>query len=585
MAVQVTIQQAPPLVKTTENGLATMGVYPAVSGNTSDVKPSDKQEIERLQSQHPDYMAYKPLWDLYVAAYEGGPSFCTEHNLFKHTRETSQDFDDRVKRMHYMNYCEPLVDFFTTFIFAETIQRDDKNDLKWFSTFCTNVDRRGNDITAFMSEVSNVKDIYGMAYLLVDAPPLPEAPPGMLSKADVEQANADPYWVLVRPTEVLDWGVDQFDQFVYLKRAHPVVEVDPSSGQKKVLTRFTEWTRNQIRVTDVFEGKNGPQIEQVTIVDNQLGIVPFHVARYHRSLQHPHMGNSFLRDLAPNNREVMNLTSLLQEFLYRQCFNILAMEADSSLTLPKADAEDGTVGTSNVLEYPKGAKAPVYVVPSSEPANKFQDERRTIVAEMYRRAAQDTVNELFNGGGSSGFSKAQSFRTTVPRIANRAEVLEKAEVRLFQLTYQYRGKEWSGEIKYKDHYEITNLSDALNQLNMMFKDLLIPSATFAKEEMKRMVHLYDGKIDPDTLDQIYQEIEDTDWAEWLDTMKLSYLGRAATSNDVGLSLGEPVPPPASAGDQGQVKGKDTQTAPSTPQKSQASTQTVVAASSKTPKKK
>jgi hypothetical protein len=289
------------------------------------------------------------------------------------------------------------------------------------------------------------------------------------------------------------------------------------------------------------------------------------------------MGLSFVRDLAMDNIAVMNLTSLLDEFLYKQCFNILAMEMDTDL--PKADQEDGAMGTSNTLLFPKGAKTPLYITPSSEPANKISEERGTIVAEMYRRAAQDTVNELFNGGGSSGFSKAQSFRTTVPRIANRAEILETFEIQMFQLTYEYMGETWDGKIAYKDHYEITNISDALAQMQTLFSELLIPSPTFAKEEMLRMVSLFDGKLAPDVLKQIRNEIKTADMTEWSDLQKLHYLGRAATSPDVGTALGQaPAPVPGTASMA--TPGKDTATAPSTPKKPTLTTAQVAKTSAK-----
>src|SRR5208282_5033022 len=132
-----------------------------------------------------------------------------------------------------------------------------------------------------------------------------------------------------------------------------------------------------------------------------------------------------------------------------------------------------------------------------QPAKFLQDERTSNVMAMYKIAAQDTQNDLFNGGKSSGFSKAVSFQTTVPKIATRAETLEQMEMRLMSLTFQFMGKEWKGSVKYKDHYQITNLTDALSQLSTLFKDLQITSKTFAEMQMKRMIDEFDGKLTPD----------------------------------------------------------------------------------------
>jgi hypothetical protein len=518
-----------------------------------------KELLARLRSKHPLYEKYEALWQTYLDTFEGGPSMIKPTYLHKHMREADEDFDARVKRAHYTNYCEPLTTFFTDFIFTETIHRGGGSKADWFTEFITDVNRKGDDITAFMGEgVCNDFQILGMVYGLVDAPPKPDGIE-VVTKADEQAFKLKPYWVLVRATEVLDWGADEFGKYVYWKRRQFVTDTDPL-GRKIDIERYTEWTPTLITITDVTKIQNVEKATQTQRV-NGLGKVPVVVARYRTSKEDPEMGLSFLRDLASDNVAVLNLTSLLDEFLYKQCFNLLAMEMSSEL--PRADQEDGAMGTSNVLTYPPGMKAPAYITPSSEPAAKIQDERRTIVAEMYRRAAQDTVNELFNGGGSSGFSKAQSFRTTVPRIANRAEVLERFEIQMFQLTYEYMGEEWDGKIAYKDHYEITNLSDALAQMQTLFSQLLIPSATFAKEEMLRMISLFDGKIAAPELKTIRAEIESADWDEWQDTMKLHFLGRAATSPDIGTALGQPPVPVPGTSSEMATAGKDTATAPST----------------------
>jgi hypothetical protein len=534
-----------------------------------------KELIARMRSMHPLYEKYFPMWKMYLDTFEGGECMAQPDYLHKHSREADEDFEARLKRVHYTNYCEPLTTFFTDFIYTETIHRDGgtKNDV--FTDFINDVNRKGDNITSFMADgVSNEYQIFGMAYGLVDAPPRPEGV-SVVTKADEKAFGLKPYWILIRAVEVLDWGVDDFDQYVYFKRRQFVTDTD-TRGRKVDIERYTEWTLDTITVTDITKVNSVEQVTQ-TQRKNQLGKVPVVVARYMRSKEDPFMGISFLRDLSKDNIAVMNLTSLLDEFLYKQCFNILAMEMESDL--PKADQEDGAMGTSNVLIYPKGVKAPVYIAPSATPADKIAQERGTIVAEMYRRAAQDTVNELFNGGGSSGFSKAQSFRTTVPRIASRAEALEKFEIDMFKLTYEYMGETWDGKIAYKDHYEITNLSDALSQMTTLFKDLLIPSETFAREEMNRMISLFDGKIAQDVLKTIRQEINDADMTEWLDNQKLAYLGAAARSNDVGAALGLPTATVSTASDMA-TPGKDTPTAPSTAKKPTLSTTQVAKTSAK-----
>lgn len=556
------------------------------AGPESQRSDSAKREIERLRSKHELYEKYSPLWHFFLQAYEGGRPMAAVEHIFRHPREHPDDFQERAKRLYYHNYCYPLVDFFTTFIYTETIQRDGGANSVWFNEFIADVNGKGDSISDFMMMVSDEAQIFGMTYVLVDAP---SADSRTIEKggkqvpvetvADEKAAGIKPYWVTVRPTEVYDWVTDSFDRFSYLKRIEHQTRMSADMSKQKI-ERYTEWTPESILVSevDVTEPEQPVLLVSKRVIPNALGVIPFHVARYKRSKTDKFMGLSFLNDIAWINREVMNLTSLLQEFLYRQCFNILAMEQDPNV--PEIEQMQGEISTANMLKYAQGTKAPSYITPPVEPAQFLQSERSANIMAMYKIAAQDTQNDLFNGVKSSGFAKAQSFQTTVPKIATRADTLQATERALLSLTLKYLGKEWDGTIKYKDHYQITNLTDALAQLSTLFKDLQIPSKTFAQEQMKRMIHEFDGKMSPDQMKKVYSEIEAVDWDAWFDTMQLAFIGRAALAPEAA--------PIIEAGDVGgvpkidtePVKGKDTQTAASTPSRAQSGSSEVQKESSK-----
>lgn len=493
------------------------------STQLQNLDPSVKAEIDRLRTTHELWRVYAPEWELYLSAYEGGPDFTHENNCFKHVRENQEDFKDRVARLHYLNYCEPLVDFFTNFIFAETIHRDGGKNSDFYQAFIKDVNRRGDTIHDYMKKVSDDMQIFGMSYTLVDTPALPsDVDVSPLTKAQEEELGIRPYWILIRPDEITDWVVDDFDNYEYVKRRQFVNKIE--DGAILILEKYTEWTADEIVVSyiDVTDPAK-PRLLDPEKHDNQLGMIPLVTVRYKRSKKNPHMGNSFLRDFAYNNREVMNLTSLLQEFLYRQCFNILAKQIDSAI--PLKDQEDGVLGTANFLEYPKGAEAPQYLSPPAEPAKFIQEERQRIINEMFKRAAQDTLNELFNGEKRSGFSQAQSFSKSVPFIATRADILERAEHTLMGFTMELVSKEWDGKIAYKDRYELTNLTDKITQLMMMLRDLFLPSQTFAKDQLKRLVHEFDGKIPPELMKKVEDEIDGMDFAAWQEVQKAALIGQ------------------------------------------------------------
>lgn len=503
------------------------------------IQDSQKEQIKKLRTCHSLWTKYAPEWALYLGAYEGGPEFANTTNIFRHFRENPEDYVDRAKRLHYINYCEQIVEFFTNFIFSETIDRaPDDSIAPWYDDFIRDVDKRGSSVDAYMRNISDECQIFGMCYTIVEAPVNPSTTDEALTKQQEIDLGMSPYWVIVRPDEIIDWIVDDFDQFIYAKRKQLVNELSSIGGGIKTLERYTEFFVDKIVQTDIdITDAQKPNLLPPVELANTLGKVPIVIHRYKRSKRYSHMGNSFIRDFAYNNREIMNLTSLLQEFLYRQCFNVLAKEVDGG-GIPQNTADAGILGTDNVIEYPKGGNAPEYVTPPSDPAKFIQEERQRIKQEMFSRASQDSMNELYNGGGASGFSQSQSFSKTVPFISSRADVLEAAEIRLMLLTCERAGKDWAdSRIKYKDRYELTNVADAMTQFLILTRDLGLPSETFDKAQLKRFVKEFDGKLPSETLQKVMKEIDAMDYPTWKKVQEDALLGTPPVPND-GSGPGE-----------------------------------------------
>jgi hypothetical protein len=112
------------------------------------------------------------------------------------------------------------------------------------------------------------------------------------------------------------------------------------------------------------------------------------------------------------------------------------------------------------------------------------------------------------------------------------------------LTLKRIGKEWDGKVKYKDRYELTNLTDALTQFMQLARDLQIESETFVKTELKRFVHEFDGKLPVEVQAEIDKEIDKIDFKKWAETQKTALVGKGSSE---GNSPGE------------QQKSKDTNT--------------------------
>lgn len=479
---------------------------PISTAPSSDLSERDKAEIKRLRSKHSDYEHSEQHWNFLLRSYEGGPCYASTETLFRHSREQAQDYEDRLRRAHYQNYCCPIVDFVPEFIFNHPIERDARGAVKpLFDKFVHDVDRNGTPLDQFMQQVSEDARLFGHCFVQVDKPQAPEG--RELSQADVIELGLNlPYLVLVRPLEVLDWRTDQFSNYIYLKRVQYLTIED--GEDIKDVERYTEWFRKRYKITVVdVTDSDKPKILDSKEYPNAWNVVPFVPVFHKRSKSNRELGISAIGDIAYQNRDVFNLTSLIGEFLYRQAFNILVMEEDSAAPPERSNIE-GTLGTSNVLTFPTGVShPPQYLTPPADPAAFIQTERDKAIAEMYRQAAQDIASELFAGSNRSGDAARQAFGRTIPVIAKAADALQQAEVQILTLWAKIQNQKWEGKIAYKDSFEITNLQDLLLQLSTIFNNLHVISPTFIREEWRRIVREFDGRIERSQLDKIFKEID------------------------------------------------------------------------------
>src|SRR5262245_17992731 len=85
--------------------------------------PAEKNEdnvLKALASVHPRYVEFCDRWQMYIDMYEG------EHlmrYLKKHIRESQKSVDSRSSRLYYLNYCQPVVDLYTHYIFSKPVVR------------------------------------------------------------------------------------------------------------------------------------------------------------------------------------------------------------------------------------------------------------------------------------------------------------------------------------------------------------------------------------------------------------------------------------------------------------------------------
>ena len=85
--------------------------------------PQKNTLAQLVKRRHPDWKRHKDWWQLFEDTYSGGPDFLAGGYLLRHAREEQVEFVKRTERAYYLNYCQPIVDVYTSFISQKEVER------------------------------------------------------------------------------------------------------------------------------------------------------------------------------------------------------------------------------------------------------------------------------------------------------------------------------------------------------------------------------------------------------------------------------------------------------------------------------
>jgi len=400
--------------------------------------------------QHPEYEAILPRWVFFLCSYEGGEDYVanTEY-LFTHARETVEDRNYRLRRAVYYNFSRSIVDVYVSHLYRKEIVRESRD--AGFHDFLADIDLRGNSAGDFMSSfVAPMALVFGTVYVLVD---MPAVQGEFGSSWDESQSGIRPYANMVLPMDMVDWELDSFGQFEWVKIREAVpVKVSPLGAREKANYRYRIWTREAwylVNADGEFLNPHGAEGEP-----HPVGRVPVAVVRNERSFSRELAGVSAIADIAPCCQKIYNLASLLDEFLYKQCFSFLAWPGD-------INTEE--LGASNVATYDPATRAlPAYISPPTDPAAFIESQIDKNIEEIYRLA-----RVRYEGGhpriAQSGFSKAIDFHDTDNALARKARGFEQAEREIAELYFRWCARENDARITYPREFSVKAINDEIEE--------------------------------------------------------------------------------------------------------------------------
>jgi len=463
---------------------------------------ADKEKPLKINERtHPLYNKYLNEWDFYIESALGGKDYYeNEDNLFSHRLEDQAgDYDDRLERVYYLNFCNLVCSVYADYIFKEKIRRPPDKAL---DEFRVNVDGRGTDMNTFMNQVSWLSSVYGQIHVIVDAPYAEDINvPLHIYKKNKERFN--PYAVIVAPQDLRDWSVDEFGNLNWvLIRTEGYSDINPNKPRKDDTT-YRLIARDYWEVYD----SEGTRIGSG---ENPLGEV-YMTTCYNSDTNIDLIGESLITDISRINRIMYNWCSNIDEMISRQTFSQLVMPGDPHEMLHElGEGEDPlkALGTATIFTFPADAgQPPQFISPDRQQIDviwKMIENHRDLIYELAGLGTVGSSSKFLSQ--RSGISQAYQFLSITASLAKKASKLERAENNINRLVLQWRGqKDIEEKVEYPSQFDVLSLTETMQTAFQIAGQNF--STTLNIELLKNLAKKAAPVLPEKILNQIYKEIE------------------------------------------------------------------------------
>ncbi len=462
---------------------------------------------------HPIFDMWIDEWDFLINAFEGGQNFLRENYLFRHERESGEGYAGRKRRAYYLNYIKLVINLWISHMKKALPNRDDVMGNDEFSDFSKNIDLKNHDIDEFwVGRIFPLVEAIGMVHVVLsDYIPDGVNSDNIITMQDQKDVGIRDRLIVKLPQRMINWKLQSDGTYDWVMFENQYIKQDDWKSEPVEIIDYTVLTKNEeILVDDANK-------EQKRTKHN-LGFVPVVTIKGRESEQYEGLGIAGMYDVAIINREVYNISSLIQEFLYKQCFNFLAGPEEL------ISDEEGKIklGANGILPIIGDIK-PFYVSPPIDPAQFLQTERDKLIQEMYRHSILRDKS-IEKNDPASGISKAYDTDETGQHLSEKVMNIEDAENVIVKMYYKKHGitlDEKERHVRYPRNYDIKSINDELFEITEIFK--LNFSETFNQEKAIILVKKLLSHADEATIAKIIKEIREGNPAED-DIFKMSNTG-------------------------------------------------------------
>lgn len=490
-----------------------------------------------IKATHPCYDAAKiKRHDL---LYEGGSAILQQAALFipREPTESMVAYNHRLKTASYKNYMASIIDGYTAQIFSKrmtvtpAVERDDEHleereaqtsELPpFYEEFMEDADLKGNSLEQCLREVVSEAMTHDEAYLGIDFPRLGASP---TSLRDEEEAGADRAYVFYIENEsVVDWEYDEFDEPIWMViRTEARPKGSPTAARDRRHIKFKVWERKDDTVSfktwllNIPAGREPADNDELTLVDEgtvSFKRIPVMRLRFDEELQ---VG----RLIAEQCASIFRRDSSLIYAQSKSLFATLVFKLGENTIQPAADDPSG--GASLRAEAKdKGAIVVSagddvdFVEPSGAAFQMVHDGIKDDVEELHRITHTMAQGVLANSTalGRSGLSKMQDNRAKEIVLTAFAEVVKDFVAQLMFVISEGRNERLEWHVHGMDNYSTVDRNDVLKEASMM-GSLDIPSTSFKKWHMLRMLGQLGDDIPPEVMLEVKREIDEAYASGW-----------------------------------------------------------------------
>ena len=460
---------------------------------------------EQIEDYNDIYEKYSTDWDFFEQSYIGGRRYITNQNLFRHSREDQDDFNIRMKRSPYINYCRPIIDIYTSFIFGiETnIARNTENEI--YRSFIEDADYQGHNMHTFMEQVATFAMVYGHVGVVVD---MPQSEMDIISMADLQATDIRPYCTWYDAKNITNWRMDKFNQLLWVRlRELDYADIDPFVEQSSDYNyQYRTWTRTGWYLHD----SDGNLKESG---DHGLGVVPFISVQFKENPIDEFVGMSRLTDIAPINRLLTNVISYIEEFVSKQAFPFLATP-DDPIGAGIQQEEEQVISSSNVYQFPAGSQPPQYVSPPTDPATFMREFASDYLVKEMLRLAHLEFRELAE---QSGVAKQYDFHQLNQVLVRFSRTLEATETKMARVFDKWMNTETDYEVDYPDDFQTNPVQMAIENGLEIRKLMGDKSPTFVNAHLRKLMEQLEPKLSSEIQRIIDAEMDESTQTELIMT--------------------------------------------------------------------